>query len=242
MVHGAPDYSNVRKDVSIYRLDDMAELAVRLGSPDRWDRRGDVFHIQDFENGIATWDVVQAGGAPYPTLDTLTTCHGAYTMKMSTASGGGGYIHYRRGFPLTASDVLGFEFRYKVIDYAGKLQAWIDWYSGTELLSFWLQFNFVDEKLQYKDKDGNYQDLITDIKWDSTIPYWNYLKFVIDVGEREYVRVIYNEQTEQMAGIECYSESSDLNPFLGANLRFYDNGSGQGRIRVDSIILTANEA
>jgi len=51
-MRGAPDDSNVLSTSTFYRLDDMAELAVRLGSPVQYLRSGNIVFCTTFEDGF----------------------------------------------------------------------------------------------------------------------------------------------------------------------------------------------
>ncbi|GAI56753.1 unnamed protein product, partial [marine sediment metagenome] len=55
MAHGQPDFGMYQIAKTIYRLADMGELAVRLGSIVTHDRRGDVIWMDNFDSGIAKW-------------------------------------------------------------------------------------------------------------------------------------------------------------------------------------------
>ena len=55
MAHGHPDYGGAAPLATVYTLQDLAELAARLGSIDVFDRRGNVLLLDDFESGIKKW-------------------------------------------------------------------------------------------------------------------------------------------------------------------------------------------
>jgi len=57
MPHGAPDDSNVLKIGEDYRLDDLSELAARLGSIVNYRRTGDVYFMEDFSYGLERWTI-----------------------------------------------------------------------------------------------------------------------------------------------------------------------------------------
>ena len=49
MAHGTPDFGITAGARTTHQLDDLGEHAVRLGSIDAYDRRGDVYFFDDFE-------------------------------------------------------------------------------------------------------------------------------------------------------------------------------------------------
>lgn len=241
MVHGAPDYSNIQKDVAVYRLDDMAELAVRLGSPDVWDRRGDVYHIQDFEYGIQSWDSIVTGTGASMFLTGLGANQGGYCADLYTASASGGNVHYRRGFPLTKSRKLGVEVHFKPIVNFGRIESWIDWYDGSYHRYAFIRFNAVTKAISYKASDGSLVTIIEDIEWDPLVQYYHFFKWTVDFDNEEYLWLRYNERTVDMSGIPFFVEADTEHPSFIVNFRFYDDGTGQGHCRLDTIVLTYNE-
>ena len=55
MTHGVQDFGASSGQNSTYGLTDLGELAVRLGSPVSFDRRGDVVMMETFEDGLDAW-------------------------------------------------------------------------------------------------------------------------------------------------------------------------------------------
>lgn len=241
MSHGAPDYHNVRKEVSVFRLDDMGELAARLASPVVWDRRGDVFCIEDFECGLERWDKTDSGGDESYILSPDKPNHGAYCAYLKTKSGVGGYVLFYKGFPLTASQRIGFEAHVKPVQAFGYFDLYFNWYTGTQRKQYYIRFDFVNKQIKYKDSDGTLQVLIDDLDPDPTISYYHFLKFVVDVEDDEYLWVRYNEQTETFTETSGYITTDADAPHLTANVLFYDNANNQGICRLDTIILTQDE-
>ncbi len=73
MARGLPDAGNVVKGHDLYALQDMAELAVRLGSPMSYDRYGSVLLLEDFERGLNAWSktILGVGGSISLTSDRV---------------------------------------------------------------------------------------------------------------------------------------------------------------------------
>lgn len=241
MAHGAPDYSHVRKAVSVFRLDDMAELAVRLGSPNLWDRRGDTFFLDSFEDGITKWTVFDDGGDEAAVVSALAPMHGAFCAQLTTQTGSGGYIGLQQGFPLTASPRLGFETHIKPVSYAGIYDMYIYWYTGTEKKSGYIRLSFNLDRIQYKDDTGTFQTLIDNLDPEPVVSYYHFLKWVIDFENEEYLWLRYNEQTELMTDLAIQVTADTTAPHLEVYILFYDSAAGQGKIRLDCVVLTQDE-
>lgn len=241
MAHGAPDYSNVWKDVSVFRLDDMAELAARLWSPNVWDRRGDVFFMEDFEHGLEKWNILTGGGDEQAIVSIEKPLHGGYCASLLTQTGSGGLVAIDKGFPLTASSKIGFESHFKPVHYIGAYDSYIHWYTGTQDKTGYIRLSFNADELQYLDEDGNFQTLIDNLNPNPTVSYYHFIKWTVDFESNEYMWVRYNEQTVDMSGIPIRVLTDTTAPHFEAYMLLYDSGAGRGECRLDNIILTQNE-
>ena len=55
MGHGYPDYGTQGPVSTVHSIQDLGELAVRLGSIVTFDRRGNVLWLDGFDSGIGAW-------------------------------------------------------------------------------------------------------------------------------------------------------------------------------------------
>ena len=77
MAHGARDFGIYAPKETIVTIEDLGELAVRLGSPVNYDRKGDVVWVDGFEDGIDKWDI------------DLTLGRGSFTWESAHSRDGG---------------------------------------------------------------------------------------------------------------------------------------------------------
>ncbi len=109
MPHGTPDWGLVGPKSTVYGLDDLGELGVRLGSPVVWDRRGDVVFATDFRNGAGDVYLDWVGAAGGSVLHAGNTRQGAYCLKLTAGSDLTLWAAVTKNLPFLVSGRLGME-------------------------------------------------------------------------------------------------------------------------------------
>jgi hypothetical protein len=106
MVHGHPDYGLSSAKRNVYAVTDLGELAARLASIVRWDRRGDVVYMDDFEGDVLEWD--HAGQEADPI--TIEHAHsGSQAVKLTTRAVLYDWAYIEKYFTYPREVRLGFE-------------------------------------------------------------------------------------------------------------------------------------
>jgi len=87
VAHGQPDDSNIVGTDIVYTVSDLAELAVRQGSPAVLARSGSVLMTETWEGGLQGWRVNTAGAPCYVRLSNVAHLwNGASVAVYSTAA------------------------------------------------------------------------------------------------------------------------------------------------------------
>jgi len=108
MAHGAPDDSNVLKEGLVYRLDDLGELAARLGAPVKYHRTGDVIYIDDFEWGLNGWETVGTNVDRFCQVSNLASLSKGNCCLLNSGTGGVLPIYIRNRHAAVLGDTIGF--------------------------------------------------------------------------------------------------------------------------------------
>ncbi|GAH57763.1 unnamed protein product, partial [marine sediment metagenome] len=128
--HGKPDWGMQVKS-TVYTLDELSELAVRLGSEVFFDRRGDVLLIDNFENGrtMSFWEKDGAGSEVVITADHARS--GGYSTKLVGGSTDDLYadISYRLTYPVVSK--FGFETHFSIPTQFDRIEFTVWYYTGT---------------------------------------------------------------------------------------------------------------
>ncbi len=116
-------------------LSDLGELAARLGSIVRYDRRGLVFLLDDFESPTLNWLASSNAGGTDPVLSSVSVWEGAQSVYLATAAEASTYAAIQRNFPLVRSGKIGIECTALLgIHTPGYLRARMLIYNGTNYL------------------------------------------------------------------------------------------------------------
>ena len=247
MAHGTPDWGLVGPKRTTYGLDDMGELAVRLGSPSTWDRRGDVLYWSDFRNGVEAMETYYSG---LPGLVNLVTEHarqGAYSVRLEMDD-----ILLREAglmlsLPLPVDSGVGIEFSFSNDNAAVYWEAWLEWATMTDSWRARVQFDntlFPNGRLRYYDDTGNYEVFAEGIVLNAYAQPGHVLKMVVDMGATptpQYVRAILNEVQYDLRGIGMWRSGAGgaVNMVARCLLR-----TGEAVIHfgyLDCVMITENE-
>jgi len=109
MPHGTPDWGLVGPKTTVYGLDDLGELGVRLGGVVVWDRRGDQVFATDFRHGIGDVELFCDGGSCAAVLHTGGARQGAYCLKLTAGDDGLQRAFMRKTLPYLVTGRVGIE-------------------------------------------------------------------------------------------------------------------------------------
>lgn len=233
-----------------YTLQDMSELAARLGSPATFDRRGEVVWMDDFEDGLK-WGTPVAG-------DMILTPHGRATY----AEGWGGYkgflcmrlrvtttkqatayipqaikgkIGYCMTFSAKFTDAL---FGYTIFDYVTfGMDIYVDGYLNRPRIRYTASGNmwsYIDDAFTTYQNIGVAR-LVPDV--------FNSIKFVVDPHTHQYERLMINSAKEfDLRDFKVF-HSASVYPFGAVcSVEPHEEGIAQPyNFDVDSFVLTQNE-
>lgn len=241
MPHGAPDFGPSAVKETVASMADLGELAARLGSIVTYDRKGDVYWFDDFEDDIAKW---LAGGddATYEVVWSPIAAHmGAFSMELKAGLGGSYYAYMRKfaaPIPLTR---LGFECWFTINAHSEYVLVTIGRCEGGNVTYGELKLNPATGTLQYLDTLGVYQTIHTFTDLETTLYHFAPIKLVIDLITGKYVRALflnYEYDLSNYALEEAATEAGD-----STWMQIYHKGEdGTNRsIYVDNVILTQNE-
>jgi hypothetical protein len=240
MPHGLPDWWGAAPKSTTYGLQDMAELAARLGSPVTFDRRGDVVFLTSFENGLAGWSVSGTGTGAYAIPCTTPVRTKGTAIKIATgnlASDEGAIV---REVPFPTLGKIGLEASFVV--YPGIRYAGIEmlFYTGTHLTQFVCLYKHTTGEL-YIYTDAGWIRIGTPGIVFENYTHFNTMKLVGDILLGRYERLLWNQHTYILTsyGPNVTSEPSIRRLAVG----IYDiaHVDGSPYIKVCDVILTQNE-
>ena len=131
MVHTLPDYTTKYKMTKVFANIDSAELAARLGSIDKFDRRGSVMALSDFETTLAQWTPRGSGVGNNVYINASEARTGIASCKMITGAAAGENADIYRYLPYYDKSKLGYELSFTLDDNVRELDFIMYLYDGT---------------------------------------------------------------------------------------------------------------
>ncbi|MBU2060164.1 MAG: hypothetical protein KKB38_20835 [Gammaproteobacteria bacterium] len=241
MSRGSPDFSGHTVKTTGAALEDMADLAVRLGSIVEYDRRGDVVIADDFEAPVLKWNV-NADGAGTAILDSTSVKLGSQAVKLTAVVGEDNETAIYKDLYTLTSRRMGVEVSFSNFPRDAELFIYIYHYDGTYKYQAEARFNHVDERLRVRDSDGTLpviaEDLIFPIANFCFIPF----KLVVDFSTEQYVRILLGNTEYDVSAYGSYKEvdATSVRDTIQVRLRNRSD-SVAANVWLDSLILTQNE-
>jgi len=241
MAHGAPDWWGRSPKETTYAIEDMAELAARLGSIVTFDRRGDIIYLDDFRNGLTgwRWGAGGAGGEVYPVA--YPTQRGGVAVQLTCNTGYSSVIEIAKVFPRPVAKPVGLEVAFSPEPGAGRIAPNIIWYSGSNKYSYVCRYVHSDGVLQIRHSDGNWHTIGSPGSAPEGYGYFSIMKMVVNLLTGKHVRVIFNEHVYDTSSYEPYVTSNTRPPQLEITITHGGSDSGPSVFTVDDVIYTQNE-
>jgi len=241
MPHGAPDWSNVVKYYQVHRLDDMAELAARLGAIHRWDRRGDVLFFDDFSNGLNHWIIVSLIPTTEPVITTETAEYGGLSVKFTPSDGADNYHAIWKPIAYPHPSPLGFEFSVALGANILYIDSIVRLHLPTGNYEFIIRYNHQYHEVLYLDETGTWKEIWTDFYFALGYELFHHFKYVIDTEECEYVRLIMDSKQTSLKGIKGYPLVEKEPEYLEWGIKISAQVGETITAYVDNCIITMNE-
>lgn len=241
MVHTIEPWSDQYRTDTIYSVIDLGELAVRLGSIVSFDRRGNVFWMDDFEADNLKWHINKGGANAAVAIDDTFPRNGNGDCKLTAGEGAGGYAMISKYLSLSRLGKMGFEVSFTVDADTDWVMIYIYYYSGSMLYQARIKYDMANTKLQYYNSAGGYTDLVTGVKVVTADECYNTLKLVVDLNNFKYVRLIFNETETDMSALSFGGAASANNGTIILAVRHNSDDAAVKSIYVDDVIITQNE-
>jgi len=241
MAHGFPDWGQTAGVNTVYQLKDLAELAVRLGSIDAFDRRGDVIFLEDFERGDSKF-ITDKGGLNAATYLSLLHCKsGNFSLNLVAGSTLAVYARYAKSLGVPLLSRIGVELSFASGAFAGYFDIGVSVRDGSKVHSFHIRLDVAAKELKVFDDTGAWVTIATDIALEYSDDLFHTIKVVGDIKTNEYVRVILNSSVYVISGIKMWNAAAIASPYCTLEVTNTGVIASNVSMFIDDIILTQNE-
>lgn len=240
-MHGGPDYGVSTAKQTVYALADMAELAARLGSIVTFDRRGDVIFLDDFESGLAKWEISGSGAGYAAAQSAFTARNGAYSAKLTTGSTLGQQIQIARYMPYPVLSSFGLEVSFTINANLDYMRFQLEIYDGVNAQSFSMQYEVDTDELKVFKGGVGYTVIASGLALRPYDQQFHTMKLVGDYATKKYRRLILNERFYDLSSWNSWQFASANAPRLTALVLATSVPAANTSFYVDDAIITQNE-
>lgn len=230
----SPDYQKYLPGSNRFSLQDLGELAARLGSPSIYDRRGEVVFAYQFEHGFA-------GMTGSGTLDATRPFIGPYCLKLVTAVGVGQEVYEDYTLPIFGTQNAGIEFAFSASGNMTRFRVSMQYQITDNVSLIRVDFDIPNHKITIYSASGNYDlpGYVVDYQPDPG-PY-HVMKVVGDFVNYKYVRIIIDGREFDISHLRLVDDGD-----IGKGLAYVQFGVINDNVhaangRVGFYIVTANE-
>ena len=241
MVHGNPDWGISSTKSTIFRVDDVGEAAVRLGSIVSYDRRGDVLWFDDFEDGLVKVVASTNGTGAAITAHTTEAHRGAACVSLIGGSDGGAFASIVKHVPFPVLSAFGVEAHIRKVDSPLSIHIFADVFDGTLAHRFQMRLLTSGGLLQLSTDDTTFVTIADPVVLGQQASAFHAIKLVFDPRTNLYVRLLINDTERDISATGTTPDSSGTSGALVGGVGVISNPVDNDELLVDDLIFTQNE-
>jgi hypothetical protein len=241
MAHGTPDYGITAGRATTHQLTDLGELAVRMGSPIRFDRRGDVMWWDDFECVTNRYDNTLEGTGAAAARSTVRAHSGENSWLLTGGSDGLRLASLTASEPPIVRAAVGLEIAFNLPGVVDAVQLRITEFDGAAFYTARLIWSDVTNELLYYNAAAGETVIASGIDLPVNLPTWCIVKLVVDLQTRTYVRALLNHQAFDLSGIAMNTGADARAPRVDFIPLVVSRAGNNDQAYFDDLVVTQNE-
>lgn len=242
MPHGGPDWGTAGPVEAIFTLEDMGELAARLGAINVYDRRGNVAYLDDFEGPVLKMDVDPENPTDYARLDSTNVKSGSQAVRVHTDNLADGSVILSHGMPILGSKRLGYEISFSKIPIRLDFYMFTYFHTGLKTYYAGVKLDTWLKKLYLYVPPGVYKEVADSGHLSEANFLFHTWKLVIDFNTLKYVRLLFNHYEHPVPTIALkVVDDVEVTPRIHTELQLLNQDAIGGDVWLDNFIITQNE-
>lgn len=241
MVHGGPDFGIYHPKSTVISIEDLGELAVRLGSIVNFDRKGDVLWLDDFEDGIDKWVKVLTAGRGSVEWSAAHSHNKGFSALLTSGATDGDVIGLLKYLPIPVFTKIGFEVSFtidaniKFIDFIFYIALQDDRHYAR------IRHIVATNTWRYYDWEGEYQDLSPTVRLYKRDEFFHTVKFVFDLTTQYYSHLKVNDTIFDLSSYKYRRTGGNGSFECSFYIRVENNAAVKATSHIDNAIITQNE-
>jgi len=241
MVHGGPDYGIYAPKTTIISIEDLGELAARLGSIVNFDRKGDVLWLDDFEDDISKWRSQLTGDRGSVLWSPNHPHSKGFSLKATTGETNEDEVSLTKWFASPVLSRIGCEYHFTSHEKLGYIAFANQIMPGTGRYTGSVKYTRATKTWQYYDATEGFTDLSPTMELEEGEYAYNAVKLVMDFTTNYYVSLIVNKTTYDLSSYPLRSLDWAYEPGMRPQITIQNNSAAAAIIYFDNVIITQNE-
>lgn len=241
MAHGTKPYGRTQSQVTIFGVQDMGELAARLGSIDTHDRRGNVVWLDDFESGVEAWDFSGTGAGNARAWSAERHRSGGFSVYHRCGSTLTMLSEMDRSLALPVINRTGIEFSILFGLWVSQIRLYAHIVSLAQTLVYEVRYTVATDTWEFRNNALGWTALVPTIDLLPEGYCFHTVKLIVDPLALAYSQLIVDDLTYDMSGLPVGVVGGVFTPALFVEIGMTGTAAQIGLSWVDDVIVTQNE-
>lgn len=238
---GLPDSYNEVKIGDLFRLDDMAELAARLGSRVVYHRFGDVFYIDDFEHGLNKWTAAPSAFGGLVELSQDVAVAGSLSCMLTSGIDPAPTSAIIKHLAPPLPGVAGFSIAFTVPADLSFIDFFVVWRDGAVAWEFAVRYDHTSGQLSWYSAVDTWTPFTTITKLRQTNQQFHVMKLSVNQVTHKYQRLYINQQAFTLTAHTAIFTGGPTSQELMVAVMVQGDGASTPVVYVDTAIVTQND-
>ena len=236
-----PDYSKYGLGSVKFSVQDLGELAVRMGSGNIVDKRGEVVAWDDFRHGLSHWTTAVFGAGSSVTLTNDGRMQSPYRVKLHTGTIASSYALIQRNLPFIHGKRYGIEVILSAMTEFLDILVENTFSDGTYIYRCGWKHTYATNTLAAKTGLSSYEDVDTSIQINSVDDLPIIAKQIIDTENILYSYFRFGGNEYDVTGVPIGTQTFSTLDYSFFRIWLHGKATAEATIYVDSVGLTSNE-
>lgn len=243
MPHGHKDYGGAAPVATVYTLQDMAELAARLGSIVTFDRRGNVIFLEDFQGSLSKVVTYTSGSGGRISISNKKSHFGDFSCEMVTGDQADQYAVVDKclAYPTLSKIAIEVAWHLPGNHNSKKVNQVMYLYDGAEYWQADVYWDYLTKTWYYLNSDDVYVALSPTVAYREGSTLFHHTKLIADFVNKQYVQLIADNLTYDLTGKALRVLPAAVNAMLDCRFLVYAWEAGCGTAYLGGMIVTQNE-
>ncbi len=241
MAHGSPAWGVGAPKSTVFQLQDMAELARRLGAPISIDGAGNVIDQDDCEHGLVKGSLRTSGTGAGVAVSSTRARSGAKSYALTAGSDDAFLVGFDRRVALPVLSRVGSEMWFSELSAGSYLSFGLNVRMPTLRYVPEIKYLRATKELQIYQADGTYKTFRTLSALGTAAWEWHGWKLVVDPATGKYVRFTHDQYSDDLSAYSMWSSAAAQTPQVERFITYVGHTGGNDVIYVDDLLLTQNE-